>query len=79
MQEPDYWSGIKAGLRFFEEAAMIEILKETEVALTSSPPETLHTGISPLFEKFRVAFDDSMHRISHYIRTHPDKFIQFLN
>jgi len=79
LQEPDYWSGINAGLRFFEEAAMIEVLKETEVALTSSPPEILHAGIFLLFEKFCVAFDDSLHRISQYIRTHPDKFIQFLN
>ncbi|MEC0242593.1 hypothetical protein P4H66_22525 [Paenibacillus dokdonensis] len=79
LQEPGYWSGINAGLRFFEEATMIEILQETEAALASSPPETLHTGISPLFEKFCAAFDDSLHRISQYIRTNPDKFIQFLN
>ncbi|OZB95192.1 hypothetical protein CJP46_16000 [Paenibacillus sp. XY044] len=84
LDTPGYWQGVHGGLHFFGETEVIRLLSdakdvmERSVIISDTNTANPHPEISPLYEQFRLAFDDTIQRISRYIRNHPDSFIRLI-
>jgi hypothetical protein len=83
LEQPNYWMGVIGGLRFFSESSMIQLLEETKGILEASNREIslednldLQTKITLFFERFQSIVPDSIKRISLYIRSNPQEFVQ---
>lgn len=85
LDTPGYWQGVQGGLHFFGETEFIRMLDEAKEAIEGNVPLSRTNAaipppeISPLYEQFKSAFDDTMQRISRYIRIHPGSFVQFVS
>ncbi|GAA3404913.1 hypothetical protein ACFFNY_27860 [Paenibacillus hodogayensis] len=86
LEQPGYWTGILGGVRFFDETALLRLLEEierlaTEHRSTAVPHHagTVQSVLSPLFQSFADAMNDSIERISLYIRSDPQQFVALVD
>ncbi|WP_282940848.1 hypothetical protein [Paenibacillus sp. RC67] len=86
IEQPGYWSGVISGLRFFSEYSLIQLLEESETILEAHDkgiqPEhntELQASLHPLFARFQSLLPESIERISGYIRSNPEEFVQLIN
>ncbi|WP_028547416.1 hypothetical protein [Paenibacillus sp. UNC451MF] len=86
IKEPSYWTGVIGGLRFFGEDSLIELLEETGMVLNAQNKESrlidnteLLKRVPPLFSRFQSMLPVSIERISGYIRSNSETFVQLIH